>query len=275
MTDQGPRWSRAVLPTLFLLLSPIPTLAQAMAGVVLESGTGDPIGGVTVLLLDSDERVAVGVLTDEVGGFVMTAPWTGRFRIRCERIGYATSTSAEIDLLPPDTVSVEMRLSVEAVELAPLTIISDRGPLVIDTRLARWGYYERMVQFGLRGSAVAHFLDYDAIKKRNPGRVSDMFTTLSGVKVIPVGRRGISVRSARPAPGSMGTRGCGLTLYVDGVRLSLFRDESINDYVSPPHLAAIEVYIHAPYPVQYAPQIGDCGSIVIWTGWVAGKGGGG
>jgi len=274
MTPKDPGRHRVVLPTLLLtlLLSPIPLPAQTISGVILDQRTGDPIEGVSVMLMDSDERPTTGVLSDEAGGFIMTAPWTGRFRVRCERIGYATATSAEIDLLPPDTVAVEMRLSVEAVELAPLTIISDREPLVIDTRMARWGYYERRVQFGLRGSGVAHFLDYETIKKRNPARVTDMFTTLSSVKVVPVGRRGISVRSTRSSLGSMGSRGCGLTFYLDGVRLILDRDESINDYVVPPHLAAIEVYVSAPYPIEYAPKMGDCGCVLIWTGFVEGRG---
>ena len=245
---------------------------QTLAGIVLDQETGDPIEGVTVNLLDVDERAVAGGLSGATGGFIIRAPWTGRFQIRFERIGYATVTSTEIDLLPQDTVAVEMRLSVQAVELAPLTIISDRQALVLDARIARWGYYERVTRFGERGSGVAHFLDYDAIEKRRPGRVTDLFTDLSGVRVMPSGRRGLSVRSIRPARVSMSNRGCGLTFYLDGVRILLDRDESINDYVIPTSLAAVEVYVTAPYPLQYSPAGADCGSIVVWTGWVSGKG---
>lgn len=271
---------RSGLPHLLLMALVVSVLvslpdggtAQTIAGVVLDQETGEPIEGVSVNLLDSGERAVAGGLSGATGGFIIRAPWTGRFQVRFERIGYATATSAEIDLIPGDTVDVEMRLSVQAVDLAPLTILSDRRALVIDPRMVRWGYYERVAQFGEKGSGVAHFIDYEAIQKRRPSRVTDLFTDLSGVRVMPSGRRGLSVRSIRPALGSMGTRGCGLTFYLDGVRISLDPTESINDYVVVPSLAAVEVYVTAPYPLQYAPAGNDCGSILVWTGWVGGKG---
>lgn len=250
-------------------------LSQTVSGVVLDTGTGVPIEGVSVMLLDSDERVAAGGLSGSSGEFLLDAPWTGRFRLRCERIGYAPTTSSEIDLLPPDTFQVELRLSVEAVELPPMTIVSEREALVIDPRMARWGYYDRRVQYGKSGTGRAHFLEYEDIQERRPGRVTDMFTALSGVKVIPTGRRGISVRSTRSALGDPSGRGCPLTFYLDGVRLTMDSWESINDYVVPPDLAAIEVYVRAPYPIEYAPAGNDCGCILVWTGWVEGKGRGG
>lgn len=215
------------LTVLGLLALPSFGSAQTLSGVVLDSGTGEPIEGVSVMLLDSDERVATGGLSGSSGEFLLDAPWTGRFRLRCERIGYAPSTSSELDLLPPDTFQVEMRLSVEAVELAPMTIVSEREALVIDPRMARWGYYDRRVQYGKSGTGRAYFLEYEAIQERRPGRVTDMFTTLSGVKVVP------------------------------------------------PDLAAIEVYVRAPWPIEYAPAGNACGCILVWTGWVEGKGGGG
>lgn len=87
--------------------------------------------------------MARGTLSNEFGRFLMEAPRTGRYRLQIERIGYMSTTSDEVDLLPPDTVDVEMRIAVEAVILAPLIVTSDRGPLVMDTRLASWGSYDR------------------------------------------------------------------------------------------------------------------------------------
>ena len=276
MNESHPRRFAAIrLSVLIFLISPSLGSAQTLSGVVLDRGTGEPIEGVSVMLLDSDDRVTAGGLTGRSGEFLLDAPWTGRFRLRCERIGYAQTTSPEIDLLPPDTFQVEMGLSVEAVELAPMTIVSDREALVINPRMARWGYYDRRIQYGKSGTGRAYFLEYEAIQKRHPGRVTDMFTDLSGVKVIPTGRRGISVRSTRSALGDFSGRGCPLTFYLDGVRLAMDDWESINDFVVPPELAAIEVYVRAPYPIEYAPAGNDCGCVLVWTGWVEGKGRGG
>ncbi|MFC1662213.1 hypothetical protein ACFL3S_12315, partial [Gemmatimonadota bacterium] len=196
--------------------------------------------------------------------FIMIAPRTGRYVVRCERIGYESTNSGELDLLPPDTVNVEVRMSVEAVLLAPLTITSPRAPIVMDIRLASWGFYDRRAQFGAGGTGITHFLEYDDIKKRNPMRVSDMFTDLHGVRVVPMGGRVSRIQCVT---------GGRLTFYLDGVYLPLKRDEGIDDYLTSSSLSAIEVYVRGSFPAQYAPR-GGCGSVVLWTGWVSGKGSG-
>jgi hypothetical protein len=268
-----PSSSAAIWLSLTLSL-PGQVSTQTIRGALVDDQTGSPIDGASVMLVDPDERVAGGVLSDSTGFFILTAPRTGRYRLRLERLGYHTTTSTEIDLLPPDTLQVEFRMSVEPVAVPGLTIINRDAPLVMDTRLARLGFYDRRAHYGVRGTASSHFLDYDDIQERHPGRATDMFTALSGVRVIPTGRRGMSVRSMRGFLTPMGQTGCNLTFYLDGVRITLDRTESINDYVLPSHLSAIEVYLTAPYPLQYAPAMGHCGCILVWTGFVEGKGGG-
>jgi hypothetical protein len=251
---------------ILLVLLPPKVWAQTIRGSVLDDESEEAVPGVSVMLIDADAQVSVGTLSDSLGGFLLEAPRTGRYVVRCERIGYETTNSGEIDLLPPDTVDVELRMSVDAILLAPLTIRSARGPLVMDTRLASWGFYDRRAGYTTMGTGLVHFLEYEDIKKRNPIMVSDVFRDLSGVWVQPTGRRSSRV---------VGRMGCDLTVFVDGVRFRLGRGESIDDLILAQTLAAIEVYPRAPYPAQYAPYGNACGSIVIWTGWVSGKGKGG
>lgn len=176
------RWFLFTL--LLLALKEIPMAeAQVMRGRVVGDESGAPIGGVSISLVDSQDRVVKTTLSGESGLFVLQAPRTGRFRIRLEMIGYAESTSSEVDLLPPDTVEVELQLTVEPVPLSPLTIISDRRPLVIDTRLASWGYYDRRARFTRLSSGVSHFLGVDEIRKKGAMRVTDVFKDLSGIRV--------------------------------------------------------------------------------------------
>jgi hypothetical protein len=140
----------------------------------------------------------------------------------------------------------------------------------MDTRLARWGYYDRRAHFSTLNSGVAHFLDIEDIRARNPGRVTDIFRDLHSVRVENLGWN--RVRVARPD-------GCGFTFYLDGTEIRMEDRDSIDDFVLPAHISAIEVYARPPYPAEYAPNpFGRrevaCGSIVIWTGFVEGKGDG-
>lgn len=282
-----PHWLLAAA-FLFLAFIPANLSAQYLKGTVLDQDDGSGISGVSVRLLDSRGVTAKGVLTDDEGGFFLEAPWTGRFTVQCERIGYGTISTEEFDLVPPDTLVVELGMSVEAVVLDPLTVVSDRELRVIDPKLARWGYYDRVWQFKVTGTGRAYFMDYEDIKKRNPGRATDMLTSLSEVRVVQTGRRGYAVRTSRPdlnqrlktdsgnwlevAGINNENRGCDMTFYLDGIRIHLDEEESLNDYVFPEHLAAIEVYPRATYPAEYAPYRGQCGSVVVWTGFVKGKG---
>ncbi len=63
-----------------------------------------------------------------------------------------------------------------------------------------------------------------------------------------------------------GLRGCRPAFFLDGMPFRPLPDESIDDYVVPGSIVAIEVYMGGPAPLQY----GSC-SIVIWTGFVDGK----
>jgi len=267
MTFRNSCGIRILFPLLILLAFCTPLESQSIRGIVVDDDTGTPIEAVSVMLIGSNGNLERSGLSDEQGAFRLTAPRTGRYQVRLDRIGYKATISTEIDLLPPDTVAVELRMSMEVVLLAPLTITSSRVPLVMDTRLASWGYYDRRAQFSTMGSGQTHFLGLEDIRKRNPLRVSDVFRDLAGTRVISMG--GTSVQVQRPD-------GCRFTFFLDGTELRMNSDDSIDDFLMASHLSAVEVYVRHPFPAEYSPNAFGaraCGSVVLWSGFVQEIGG--
>jgi hypothetical protein len=82
--------------------------AQTVRGVLREEGTGGPIGGAFIVLLDEDGGRPgrdIGTLTDDDGRFQLRAPEPGRYRLRAERIGFKSTLSEVIELEAGATVA--------------------------------------------------------------------------------------------------------------------------------------------------------------------------
>lgn len=239
--------------------------AQVVRGTVVDAVTDRPVPGANLTLLTFMQEPARRLMSDSLGRFEVEVPLSGRYMLEAERLGYQTTLSPPFDVLPLDTLTVILRMGVDAVELAPLEVVGSREVLTLDPRLASWGYYDRRVMFE-NGTGVAHFLDYDEIQRRNPARATDLLQQMAGVH--------LSSRGGSRGPAVLGARRCHLTLYLNGVKFRLYGG-GIDDFVLASSIVAVEVYPRAPYPVQYSPDNPRCGSIVIWTGWVDGKGKGG
>lgn len=67
---------------------PLHGMAQSVSGIVVEQGSGTPVSGAMVLLVDSAGTRVDQALTDAVGRFVVNAHAPGIHRIEVERIGY-------------------------------------------------------------------------------------------------------------------------------------------------------------------------------------------
>ncbi len=238
--------------TAVFALAPSGAAAQAVAGRVLDE-TGHPVIAATVTLLGLRDDTLDASVSDGRGAFLLQAARSGRYRLRAERLGFAAATSGPVDLLPDDTLVVELQLSVEPVTLPPLTVLSDRPALMIDSRLARWGYYERRRLYGWEGMGFAHFIDYQEIERRNAFRVSDLLRQIPGLRVRSAGGRRVTVQGLARCPR--------ITFFIDGMKYRLRGDESIDEVLPPTSLIAIEVYARGVYDARY----GDC-SVVMWTG---------
>jgi len=119
----------AALSAVSLLLWPDPIQAQqsnSISGQVV-AGSGTPVHDATVTLVDSPFRVYTG----PAGRFALRGVEPGRYLLRVERLGFG---SVERPVEVPTTEPLTIRISEEAIELAPLSVTGQRAPVVSATR---------------------------------------------------------------------------------------------------------------------------------------------
>ncbi len=88
---------RRLAPVLLALLLAAPLGAQAVSGHFVDQA-GAPVPSARVMLRDESGRTVHSALTDASGRFSLRAPAAGRYVLRAERIGFATTTSGPLTL---------------------------------------------------------------------------------------------------------------------------------------------------------------------------------
>ena len=91
---------------------------QVVRGRLLDSDGATGIGGAMISLVDSREEQLARSLTRNTGLYQVAAPLPGRYRIRADRIGYATTYSDFFDLSATDTLTINIAARIEAISLA-------------------------------------------------------------------------------------------------------------------------------------------------------------
>lgn len=91
---------------------------QVVRGRLLDSDGTTGIGGAMISLVDGREAQMARSLSRPTGLYELAATAPGRYRIRADRIGYATTFSDYFDLSAADTLMVNIVARVEAVSLA-------------------------------------------------------------------------------------------------------------------------------------------------------------
>ncbi|HEX8360039.1 MAG TPA: carboxypeptidase regulatory-like domain-containing protein [Longimicrobium sp.] len=79
-----------------------PAAAQRVQGVLVDAG-GRPVAGAFVSLRGAGEAVVARALTGAEGRFSLQGSGAGTYRVRAERIGFATTSSAPLDLAAGET----------------------------------------------------------------------------------------------------------------------------------------------------------------------------
>lgn len=253
--------TRRLAGLLLLLLCGLPAAAgaQSIRGRLLDNATSQPIASASIRLIGTDGREAGGTLTDRDGAFSLRAPGGGRYQLRAERIGYQPALSQPLDLLAHDTLSVELRLSTEAVLLDPLTVTASPRPDVRNAAMD--GFYARQRQ------GRGRFYDPADIERLRPVQVSNLLQVTPGVSVRYVGMPAGARVTMRRALGE-----CIPTLFIDGHRVPTGPDVGIDDWLPAATLRALEVY-RSPLetPAEFS-AFNDCGAIVAWTNFTTGDG---
>ena len=104
------------------LLTAVPAWAQAVRGRVTEQGTGGPVAGAVVMLLDANGARVTATLSDGQGAFAMRAGAPGTYSLRAERVGYATANSPALSLGAGETAEQTLVLQPRQVTLEPLLV---------------------------------------------------------------------------------------------------------------------------------------------------------
>lgn len=99
--------------------------AQVVRGVVVEGGSGAPVEGAMVVLMELEGRIANRVLTDATGAFVADADRPGPHLVRVDRIGYESLTTERFDV-PVEGTFQRIEVPIHAVELEGLSVEGSR-----------------------------------------------------------------------------------------------------------------------------------------------------
>jgi len=224
---------------------------MGIQGRLLADDTGDPIAGAAVALLNRDQLRPLVRLTGEDGAFFLPVTRPGRYHLRAAFLGYAEATSPPLDVRAEEVVEIELRLSVEPIPLAPLTVISDRPALVFHPRLERVGYYERKAEFEVRG---VQFFDYEEVQRHHS--LLQLLSARPGIRIRSAGGRNVVATDRE---------GRFVHLCIDGLPIGLLTQDV---WWSHSQILAVEVYT----AVRKWGFLGWRCSVLVWTG-IPGSGG--
>lgn len=232
-------------------LSPPALLGQAVEGRVVDVRSGAPLEGAHVRLLGDDGPVAAAFSNGE-GYFHLDAPGGGEWRITAELLGYGSLSPAPIAVPEDEPLMVELRLSVEPVQIEePVRVIGRRSH--VNLAIER---FRRRSEQGER-TGMGHFLSSEELERRGSARLSDVLRTVPGVYA---DRTGVASGQILRMRG-----GCLPAVYLDGMHLNRVDwKESLDHYVSTSEVEGVEVYRGSEYPDGFDDPSG-CGVILVWT----------
>ena len=131
----------------------------------------------------------------------------------------------------------------------------------IKKKLHNSGFYER------KEKASGRFLDEEDIKRKNPYRVTDIFTGTAGIKLerIDGNLTVVTTRQVASQGKILEDAGpCPLKILVNGAEIGLDL-ENIDSSLDVNEITAVEIYNSpASTPIQYN-RFASCGVVLIWT----------
>jgi hypothetical protein len=109
-----------------LALAPLPLSAQSVEAVVVQAGTGQPLTGSLVVLLDPAGRQVTGAVTGSDGRAMLYAMAPGTYRIRVERVGFSTALTPAFDLAVGEALARRVELPIAVFQLEGLVARGSR-----------------------------------------------------------------------------------------------------------------------------------------------------
>lgn len=209
---------------------------------LVRSADGLPVEGAEV----STAGMARPGESGSEGAFLLAGVPAGRVVIRARRIGFAPD-SVEVTVRAGEEVVAELTLRRLAVALRPVVVTGRRE---VTGRMA--GFYQRMSR------GIGHFFTREAVERRNPGQMTDLFRMVPGARVETRGfNTSVRFRGSRCAP----------LVWLDGS--PLYAGEFDLNSVDPRTFEGIEIYNGAasvPAEFQGNRSISSaCGTIILWS----------
>jgi len=198
------------------------------------------------------------VLSGRDGRFTLSAIRAGDQVLEVRLLGYRAFDQL-ISVVAGQTLDVHVTLVAAPI---PLKAVEIKGSPALRPVLE--GFEHR------RARGNGHFFNQAEIARMQPRVFTDVLRRVPGVILQPAaGSFGSNemVRMNR-ATGITGARNCPVLFYINGMPFQVTADLSINQYVAPEDVVAIEVYSgSSQIPPEFSANLlnARCGVIVIWT----------
>lgn len=247
----------AVVMTSLVTIAPSQAAAQdedppiVVTGSVLDVEQGTPVPQARVelrrVLPDVPVEVAAAqppnaqVLTDESGSFRTPPVPQGEYRLLVSALGYR-DLSQTVDVEGASPMDLAIQLVPEAMELDAVVVRGVRSRWLDDV-----GFYQR------RERGIGRTFTRQELERRATSRVSDVFRTLAGVRLVSAGAQ------RRPYITFRGN--CLPDIVLDGVNLGY--DLRLDELIGAGQIEGIEVYRGSQTPLEYSTN--GCGAILVWS----------
>lgn len=251
LTDQGPplelELHGRLVATRNLSLARGAGSATARVAGTVRGEDQRPIEGALVTVLGRPHATR----TDSAGRYALTALPAGSHTLEARAIGYGRRR-AGVELRGEREASASLTLPRLAVPLPDVNVVAAAA------ERDRTGFE------GRRATADGHFIGREDIRRRGTVRIEDLFKTVPGLKVEPLGATEYQILSTRGGTGFATL--CVPTVFVDGIRIPQDTDFGSNLPVVPEEIHGIEVYRSpAAAPPRYQTAGANCGVILIWS----------
>lgn len=198
------------------------------------------------------------VLSGSDGRFTLSAIGAGDQVLEVRLLGYVAFVQL-VKVVAGQTLEVHVTLVAAPI---PLKSIEVKGSPALRPVLE--GFEHR------RARGNGHFFNQAEIARIQPHVLTDVLRRVPGVILQPAaGSFGLNdmVRMNRTT-GVTGSRNCPVLFYINGMPMQIVGDMSIDQYVTPQEVVAMEVYngsSQIPPEFQSSLLNSRCGVIVIWT----------
>lgn len=229
-----------------------PSEGRLTGQIVGEGGT--PIAQARIRVAGA----AALVLSGTDGRFAISAVRAGDQLLEVRLLGYVAFEQF-VTVTAGQTLDVHVTLVAAPI---PLKAVEVKGTRALRPVLEAFEHR--------RARGNGHFYNQAEIARMQPRVFTDVLRRVPGVILQPAaGSFGSNdmVRMNR-ATGITGSRNCPVLFYVNGMPFQVTGDMSINQYVTPEDVVAIEVYSgSSQIPPEFSANLlnARCGVIVIWT----------